>query len=107
VIVGLSLSPDDSLAEDIAVGLVVVGTDAGTEEVSLVVAAECAPVGFAFGHEREAGLAGGAVELRQGVGVSALVGNGTKGGGDVAAGGLGAPDCFSRDEAAGVRLMPL
>jgi hypothetical protein len=101
VAVGLGLRPDDALAQHVAVGLVVVGGDAGAQPVSLVVAAQGAPVGLALGHQGDARLTGAAVELAERIGVRALVGNGAEGGGNVAAGGLGAPNSFTRRVAAG------
>ena len=101
VAVGFSLSPYDALAENVAVGLVVVGGDAGAQPVSLIVAAQGAPTGFAFGHEGDAGLAGAAVELAEPVGIGAFVRNTAEGSGNIAAGGLGAINSFTRGEATG------
>ena len=87
---------DHALAHHVAVGLVVVGGDAGAQEVSLVVAAQGAPAGFAFGHQGDARLAGAAEELAERIGVGVLVGKCAESGGNVAAGGLGAVNSFSR-----------
>ena len=105
--VGLRLRVEYALAHDVAVRLVGVRAGAGTQEVSLVVAAHSAPVGLAFGQHGEARLAGRPVELAQRIGVRAFVRNRAESGGNVASRSLGAPHSFTRHEAAWRDADPL
>ena len=100
VAIGFSRTPDDALAHDIAVRLVVIGTGSGAQPVSLVVAFQGSPVCLAFRHKSDAGLASGAIELTERISVGAFVRNSTEGGRNVAAGGLGTVNSFTRGEAA-------
>ena len=101
VVVGLSLGPEHALAHHIAVGLVVIGGDAGAQPVSLIVAAQSAPAGLAFGHQGYARLTGISKKLAQRISVGVLVGNGVERGWNIAAGCLRAPHGLTRQEAAG------
>ncbi len=76
---GLSLSPEDALAQHIAIGLVVVRRRAGAQPVSLVVAAQRAPVDLALNHQGYARLARIAEEFTEGVGICMLVGERVEG----------------------------
>src|ERR1035437_2307380 len=99
MVVSLGLRPKHALAQNVAVGLVVVGGDAGAQPVCLVVAAQSAPVGLALGHQCGARLAGAAKEFAQRIGIGALVWNRTESGGNVTAGSLGAVSRFTRQVA--------
>ena len=100
VVVGLSLSPDHALAEHVAVGLVVVGRDAGAQPVSLIVAAQRAPAGLAFCHQSDTRLPRASVELTQRIGVGVLVRDGIESRRNIATSRLRAVNSFTRCVAA-------
>jgi hypothetical protein len=92
------LSPQDALTKNIAVALVIVRGNTCTEPISLIVAAKGCRAGLAFGHQSDARLACGDVELAQGIGI-VLVRQGAEGSENVAAGGVGAIHRFTRQKA--------
>src|SRR4029077_520070 len=102
-----SLRPDLPLTEDIAVGLAVVGSGAGTEEIRFEVAGTLGAANLSVHEHREAGLPCGKVALGYlAESVSRIRDIGERSV-DVGALSMGARDRFRRDETAGCNVDAL